>query len=50
MLSVANIQLRTKVSVSVQNVTTLANYAPKNFKFVFPLESHFGEIMFKGRL
>ena len=37
MFSVANIKLRTKVSVSVQNVH------PKNFKFVIPSESHFGE-------
>ena len=43
MLSVAKITLRTKVSVSVQNVTSLTNNAPKNFKFVIPSESHFGE-------
>ena len=36
MFSVANIKLRTKVSVSVQNVH------PKT-SFVIPSESHFGE-------
>ena len=39
MLSVANIQLRTKVSVSVQNVTALANYAPKTSSS-FSLRNH----------
>ena len=47
MFSVANIKLRTKVCVSVQNVNTLTNNAPKNFKFVIPSESHFGEKFLK---
>ena len=49
MLSVAKITLRTEVSVSVQNVTSLTNNAPQNFKFVVPSESHFREEMVKGR-